>query len=167
MTICFEQLSSVFRRAEVSYVKWDHNRNFSDVYSNHLPPEQQSGFYHRYVLGLYQLLFKLQKAFPAILFENCSSGGNRFDLGMTYFMPQTWISDNTDAHERVAIQQNFSLLYPQSCMSSHVSGHPSHQVLRHTPIESRFNVSCFGLSGYQLDLTKLTPFERKGDQKTD
>ncbi|WP_422447191.1 MULTISPECIES: alpha-galactosidase [unclassified Endozoicomonas] len=157
----YQQLADVFRRAEVSYVKWDHNRNFSDVYSNHLPPGQQSGFYHRYVLGLYRLLFKLKEAFGEVLFENCSSGGNRFDLGMTFFMPQTWTSDNTDAYERVAIQQGFSLLYPQCCMSAHVSGHPSHQVLRHTPIESRFNVSCFGLSGYQLDLTRLTTFEEK------
>ena len=157
----FGQLSDVFRRAQVSYVKWDHNRNLSDVYSRHLPPGQQSGFYHRYVLGLYDLLFRLQAAFPDILFENCSSGGNRFDLGMTFFMPQTWTSDNTDAHERVRIQQGFSLLYPPNCMSAHISGHPSHQVLRHTPIESRFNVSCFGLCGYQLDLTTLTSYEEK------
>ena len=157
----YQQLSDVFLRAKVAYVKWDHNRNLSDVYSNHLTAEQQAGFYHRYVLGLYRLLFRLKAAFPDILFENCSSGGNRFDLGMTFFMPQTWISDNTDAHERVKIQQGFSLLYPPCCMSAHVSGHPSHQVLRHTPIESRFNVSCFGLSGYQLDLTTLTTYEEK------
>jgi alpha-galactosidase len=161
----YQQLADVFKQANVSYVKWDHNRNFSDVYSHWRNSEQQSGFYHRYTLGLYELLFRLQAAFPKVLFENCSSGGNRFDLGMTYFMPQTWTSDNTDAHARVAIQQGFSLLYPQSCMSAHVSGRPSHQVLRHTPIETRFNVASFGNLGYQTDLTKLTHFEQKAAKK--
>lgn len=157
----FEQLCDVFSKAEVSYVKWDHNRNFSDIYSSYLAREQQGAFAHRYVLGLYQLLDRLTKAFPEILFESCSSGGNRFDLGMLRYMPQTWTSDNTDAVERMSIQYGTSMLYPPSSMSAHVSGRPSHQVLRNTPIETRFNVAAFGLLGYQLDLTKLTSFESK------
>ncbi|WED24776.1 alpha-galactosidase [Vibrio sp. JC009] len=157
----YEQLSDLFTRTKVDYVKWDHNRNFSDIYSAHLSREEQSGFAHRYVLGLYQLLERLTQAFPDILFESCSSGGNRFDLGMLAYMPQTWTSDNTDAQERMKIQYGTSLLYPQSTMSAHVSGRPSHQVLRNTPIESRFNVAAFGNLGYQLDITQLTSFETK------
>lgn len=155
----FEKLSAVFSQTRASYVKWDHNRNLSDVYSQ--TSSDQHSLYHKYVLGLYELLFRLREAFPNVLFENCSSGGNRFDLGMTYFMPQTWTSDNTDSYARLAIQQGFSYFLPSSTMSAHVSGHPSHQALRHTPIESRFNVASFGNLGYQLDLTKLTPFEEK------
>jgi alpha-galactosidase len=157
----FEQLSDLFSRAQVDYVKWDHNRNFSDIYSQHLNSTQQSEFAHRYTLGLYQLLERLTQAYPNILFESCSSGGNRFDLGMLAYMPQTWTSDNTDALERMSIQYGTSLLYPQSSMSAHVAGRPSHQVLRNTPIETRFNVAAFGNLGYQLDITKLTPFESK------
>ena len=157
----FTQLSHLFTRADVDYIKWDHNRNFSDIFSNYLNKEQQAGFAHRYVLGLYQLLEKLTSAFPNILFESCSSGGNRFDLGMLCYMPQTWTSDNTDALERMRIQYGTSLLYPPSTMSAHVSGRPSHQVLRNTPIETRFNVAAFGNLGYQLDITKLTSFESK------
>lgn len=157
----YEQLHDVFSRAQVEYVKWDHNRNFSDIYSSHLTRDEQAGFAHRYVLGLYQLLTRLTQAFPNILFESCCSGGNRFDMGMLYYMPQTWTSDNTDAVERMRIQYGTSLLYPPSTMSCHVSGRPSHQVLRNTPIETRFNVAAFGNLGYQTDLTQLTPFERK------
>jgi len=157
----FTQLSGVFSRAKVDYVKWDHNRNLSDIFSTRLSRAQQGGFAHRYVLGLYQLLQQLKQAFPEILFESCSSGGNRFDMGMLYFMPQTWTSDNTDAVERMRIQYGSSMLYPPSCMSCHVSGRPSHQVLRNTPIETRFNVAAFGNLGYQLDLTQLTQFEQK------
>lgn len=157
----FNQLHRVFQRSRVSYVKWDMNRNFSDLYSNYLSASMQRTFNHRYVLGLYKLLEKLTEAFPEVLFESCSSGGNRFDLGMLFYMPQTWTSDNTDAVERMDIQYGTSLVYPPSTMGAHVSGRPSHQVLRSTPIETRFNVAAFGVLGYELDLTKCSPFDKK------
>ncbi|GMQ49539.1 alpha-galactosidase [Vibrio sp. 10N] len=155
----FEKLSDVFTRAKVDYVKWDHNRNFSDSYAHSLSEKEQASFNHRYVLGLYDLLSRLTKAFPNILFESCSSGGNRFDLGMLNYMPQTWTSDNTDAIERLNIQHGTSLCYPLSSMSAHVAAKPSHQVLRRTPLETRFNVAAFGNFGYQLDITQLTEQE--------
>jgi len=76
-------------------------------------------------------------------------------------MPQTWTSDNTDAFERLLIQEGTSMLYPLSSISNHVSGDRSHQVLRHTPLETRFNVASFGVLGYELDLSQLTPFDEK------
>ena len=157
----YEQLNYVFKQGNVDYVKWDMNRNFTDVYSNYLPKEDQMSLNHRYTLGLYALLERLCNAFPNILFESCSSGGNRYDLGMLYYMPQTWTSDNTDAVERIDIQFGTSLVFPPSTMGAHVSGRPSHQVLRTTPIETRFNVAAFGLLGYELDLTKLSSFDKK------
>ena len=159
------ELRDVFIRGKVAYVKWDMNRNISDTWSNHLPKEQQEEFHHRYMLGLYDLLGRLKDEFKDILFESCSSGGNRFDLGMLYYMPQTWTSDNTDAGERVNIQYGRSLMYPVSTMGAHVSGEPSHQVLRNTPIESRFNVAAFGVLGYELDVTKISEFDKKVMQK--
>lgn len=141
------------------------NRNFSDIHSNHLDPSNARSFAHRYVLGLYELMHMLCDRFPEILFESCSSGGNRYDMGMLFYMPQTWTSDNTDAVERVEIQYGTSMVFPLSTMGAHVSGRPSHQVLRSTPIETRFNVAAFGLLGYELDLTKLSPFDKKVIQK--
>jgi len=154
-----EAMSKLFSSANISYVKWDMNRNFSDVYSQYLQSHEQGMLNYLYVQGLYEIMDYLVTSFPNILFESCASGGNRFDLGMAYYMPQTWTSDNTDAYERLHIQEGTSLLYPLSMISNHVNGDRSHQTLRHTPLESRFNVASFGVLGYELDLSKLTKFD--------
>lgn len=154
-----EVLTTLFQSANIKYVKWDMNRNFSDVFSQHLDKDNQGKFHYLFVMGLYEVLDHLITTFPNILFESCASGGNRFDLGMAYYMPQTWTSDDTDSYERCLIQEGTSLLYPLSMISNHVSGDRSHQVLRHTPLESRFNVAAFGVLGYELDLSKLTKWE--------
>lgn len=154
-------LSQLFKSAPISYVKWDMNRNFSDVYSSNLSKKDQGKFYYLYTLGLYDILEHLTNTFPNILFESCASGGNRFDLGMLYYMPQTWTSDNTDSYCRLKIQEGTSLCYPLSSISNHVCGVNNHQVMRHTPLETRFNVASFGILGYELDLSKLHPFEEK------
>ena len=153
-------LTEIFSSAPISYVKWDMNRNISDVYSLELKPDRQKEFNHRYILGLYEILEKLNSDFPDILFESCASGGNRFDLGMLCYMPQIWTSDNTDARERLPIQFGSSYFAPPSVMGAHVSAVPNHQVLRNTSLESRFNTAAFGLLGYELDLTRLDSSEK-------
>jgi len=85
-----DTMAQVFSQAKIQYIKWDMNRNLSDMYSGALSPERQGEFMHRYVLGLYEILEELTARFPEILFESCASGGNRFDLGMLCYMPQTW-----------------------------------------------------------------------------
>lgn len=153
-------MSEIFGASGVSYVKWDNNRNFSDMYSLSLPPERQGEFQHRYILGLYEVLGALAAKFPDILFESCASGGNRFDLGMLCYMPQIWTSDNTDAGSRMRIQAGTSYGYPPSVMGAHVSASPCHSTLRPTSVETRFNVAAFGLLGYEMDLTELTQFDK-------
>jgi alpha-galactosidase len=103
---------------------------------------------------------RITSAFPGILFESCSAGGNRFDLAMLCYMPQIWTSDNTDANERTYIQEGTSFGYPLSTMTSHISAVPNHQTLRSTSLETRFNVACFGVLGYEIDITKLTKAEK-------
>lgn len=154
----FESLSNIWKLANVDYVKWDMNRMFSDMYSNS-EKFQQEEFNHRYMLGLYSLLQRFVEAFPQLLFESCASGGNRFDLGMLCYMPQTWTSDNTDALSRVHIQEGTSYGYPLSSMGAHVSESPNHQTLRVSNLESRFNVAAFGLLGYEMDLSQLSTQE--------
>lgn len=156
----FTSLSAVWRHGEVDYVKWDMNRTFSDMHSN-TPSFRQDEFNHRYLLGLYALLQRCVDAFPNILFESCASGGNRFDLGMLCYMPQTWTSDNTDALCRMHIQEGTSCGYPLSTMGAHVSASPNHQTLRETNLESRFNVAAFGVLGYEMDLTELSLHDRE------
>lgn len=155
------QLTEVFSSADIQYVKWDMNRNFSDVYSSQLPPQRQKEFSHRYVMGLYEVMKTLTERFPHILFEGCASGGNRFDLGILCYMPQIWGSDNTDALCRARIQNGYSYGYPQSVIGAHVSGCPNHQTLRETPLDTRFCVAAFGVLGYECNLAAMSKQERE------
>jgi alpha-galactosidase len=116
---------------------------------------------HAYILGLYDVLRRIFTPRPEILLEHCSSGGNRFDLGMLCFAPQIWCSDNTDPIERLTIQGNLSFLYPQSAFGAHVSASPHAQTLRATPLSTRGNVAFFGCLGYELDLKHLLDVEKK------
>ena len=148
-------MSRIFASANISYVKWDMNRIFSDIYSKKLDADRQGEVLHRYVCGLYKVMKALTEAFPNILFEGCSSGGNRFDLGILCYFPQIWASDNTDALCRSEIQNGYSYGYPLSTIGAHVSGSPNHQTLRRTPIESRFNVAAFGCLGYECNISDM------------
>lgn len=154
-----ERIDAILGSAAIDYVKWDMNRPLSDAYSPCL--EEQGEFYHRYILGLYEVLEKLTQKYSDVLFEGCAAGGARFDLGILYYMPQIWTSDDTDAHERIAIQEGTSYGYPLSSMGAHVSAVPNHQTLRMIDLETRFAVACFGVLGYELDLTHLTSLEKK------
>ena len=153
-------LSQVFQDAAPAYVKWDMNRILTDAWSAALPWRRQGEVRHRYVLGLYRVLEALTERFPRILFECCAGGGNRTDLGMLCYMPQAWLSDNTDALCRCRMQYYASFGYPQCVWGSHVSASPNHQTLREAPLESRFHVAAMGLLGYELDLGKLSGQER-------
>lgn len=151
-----EKMSEVFSSAEISYVKWDMNRTFTDYFSAALPAEQQGEVAHRYVLGLYRCMRELTARFPEILFEGCASGGNRFDLGILCYFPQIWASDDTDALCRAEIQNGYSYGYPMSVVSAHVSACPNHQTLRVTPLETRFAVAAFGVLGYECNLCDMS-----------
>ena len=152
-------VNATLASAPIDYVKWDMNRHISDNYSPALA--EQGRFSHSYILGLYRVLQSIVEQNPDVLFEGCSSGGNRFDLGILCYMPQIWTSDDTDAYERQLIQAGTSYGYPPSVMGCHVSASPNHQTARTSPIESRFNVAAFGVLGYELDLGRLTPAEQK------
>ena len=151
-----DRMTDLISSAEISYVKWDMNRIFSDVYSRYLPPARQGETAHRYVLGLYRLMGTLVSRFPEVLFEGCASGGNRFDLGILCYCPQIWASDNTDALSRVSIQEGYSYGYPLSTVSAHVSACPNHQTLRQTPLMTRYNVAAFGILGYEMNFADLS-----------
>ena len=146
-----EKMTQVFTSANIAYVKWDMNRIFSDYYAPGLPADRQGEIAHRYYIGLYRVMKELTNRFPHILFEGCSSGGNRFDLGTLCYFPQIWASDNTDALSRADIQNGYSYGYPMSTVSAHVSACPNHQTHRVTPLNTRFNVAAFGVFGYECN----------------
>ena len=157
----FNVMSDTLASANIEYVKWDFNRNLTEVGSSLLPVCRRQEIFHRYVLGLYELLDRLTTAFPHILLEGCSSGGGRFDPAMLYYSPQYWTSDDTDAMERLDIQLGTSVVYPASSMSCHVSASPNHQTERVTSFKTRGDVAMGGAFGYELDLTLLTEEEKE------
>ncbi len=157
-------MTDVFRYGHIEYIKWDYNRQLSDVFS-HRKDARSGEFFHRFILGLYEIWGALTEKFPEILFESCSSGGNRFDLGSFCYIPQCWTSDDTDPLERIYIQSGTSYGYPQSVMTMHVACTPSFACLRQSGIEHRFNVSAFGLLGYELDVTTLSKFDKAAVKK--
>lgn len=156
----YECVASVLRSANIAYVKWDMNRQLSDLGSSYLPKERQQELFHRYVLGVYELQERLVTEFPDLLLENCSGGGARFDPGMLYYSPQIWCSDNTDAVECLMIQEGSALIYPLSVIGAHVSDCPNHSVGRVTPFETRGHVALAGTFGYELDITKIPEEDR-------
>ena len=156
-----EMLTNILSSANIAYVKWDMNRNMTEIGSAKLDSERQQELAHRYILGLYEILEELRNRFPEILFESCASGGGRFDPGMLYYMPQTWTSDNTDAVERLKIQYGTSFIYPLSSIGAHVSAVPNHQLARVTPLKTRAETAFFGNFGYELDLSDLSKKEKK------
>ncbi len=156
----WERIEAILTSANIEYVKWDMNRQLADLGSFGLDSDRQGELSYRYVLAVYELQERLCRRFPHILLENCSGGGARYDPGMLYYSPQIWCSDDTDAIERLAIQEGTALIYPLSTMGAHVSACPNHTVGRTTPFETRGHVALAGTFGYELDTTRLTEEER-------
>jgi alpha-galactosidase len=137
------------------------NRQLTDLGSYDLPADRQGELSHRYVLGVYELQERLIKRYPKLLLENCSGGGARFDPGMLYYSPQIWCSDDTDAIERLSIQEGTSLVYPLSTMGAHISDCPNHALGRTTPFRTRGYVALAGTFGYELDVTRIPEEDRE------
>ncbi|MBQ9493110.1 MAG: alpha-galactosidase [Oscillibacter sp.] len=156
----YDCFAGLLRKHDISYIKWDMNRCLADVYSNALPPERQGEMTYRYVLGVYDLIGRLTREFPHVLFEGCAGGGGRFDAGMLYYTPQIWCSDDTDAIERLDIQHGTSFGYPPFTMGAHVSVCPNQQTGRSTTFYTRGVVAMSGTFGYELDLNRLSSSEK-------
>ena len=146
------QMKEILDTVPVSYIKWDMNRQLTEVPS--------PAFFHAYMLGVYQMMERLVTEYPDILLESCSGGGARFDPGMLYYSPQIWASDNTDAKERLRIQYGASLFMPPAAIGAHVSVCPNHATGRITPFETRANTAMFGTFGYELNVVQLSEEEK-------
>lgn len=156
----YGMMRKILDSANIEYIKWDMNRQLTEVGSATLPADRQRELWHRYVLGVYDLMDRLTTDYPHILLENCSGGGARFDPGMLYYSPQIWCSDDTDAIERLKIQHGTSMCYPCSAMGAHVSDCPNHTVGRNTPFKTRGHVAMVGTFGYELDVTRIPQEDR-------
>lgn len=146
----WKQMDAILSENQIDYVKWDFNRYISDADSISLPPERKKEFFHRFILGTYDLMNRLVTKYPNILFENCSGGGGRFDPAMLYYSPQIWTSDNTDAFDRLKIQFGTSLCYPASSMGAHITD------CREISYKTKADVALWGTSGFELDPRRLS-----------
>ena len=157
----YETISALLNKYDISYIKWDMNRNMTDNGSAWLGKYRQGEHAHRYILGVYKLMEKFRKNFPNVFFEGCAGGGGRYDFGILYYMPQIWASDNSDAIARLKVQHGTSFVYPPETMSAHVSECPNHQTGRISPFETRGNVAQLFSFGYEFNPTKMTETEIK------
>lgn len=159
----YQQMAKIIDETNLAYIKWDMNRNITEAFSSYLAENHiyQQEFFHRYILGVYRLYEKLLTTYPDLLIEGCAGGGGRYDLGILFYSPQIWPSDNSDALARLTIQSGTLSGYPLSSFSNHVSASPNHQVLRHTSLAFRQDVAMFGPLGYELDLLALTENEKQ------
>lgn len=149
-------IDNMIERSKLDYIKWDMNRNITEAYSNYLSLDRQGELFHRYMIGVYKLMAHICEKYPNIIIENCASGGGRFDLGMLYYSPQIWTSDDSDAAERLKIQYGTSICYPLSSMSNHITAVPNQQTDRTVSLNFRNDVASFGILGYELDLSKIS-----------
>lgn len=151
----FNQMYDVLSKNNIAYLKWDYNRAITEPASVMLDARHSKEFFHRFILGTYELMDRITSAFPHILFESCAGGGGRFDAGMLYYMPQAWASDNTDPIERLTIQFGTTMCYPASSMGAHVSA------CDRTGIETKAAVAMAGTFGYELDSKEMSEEDKE------
>ena len=151
----FNQMYDVLSKNNIAYLKWDYNRAITEPASVMLDARHSKEFFHRFILGTYELMDRITSAFPHILFESCAGGGGRFDTGMLYYMPQAWASDNTDPIERLTIQFGTTMCYPASSMGAHVSA------CDRTGIETKAAVAMAGTFGYELDPKEMSEEDKE------
>lgn len=158
----FERLDSFLSSGVIDYVKWDMNRTMTEIGSAGLSPDQQLETPHRYMLGLYELVKRITDKHPNVLFENCASGGNRFDLGMLNYMSQGWVSDMSEPIGRLPIINGASHLFPLSVMASYIGPVPGHQNGRDVSIKTRAEVGFFcGARGLSLNVPDIDADEQE------
>lgn len=153
----FSRFCKLLDGIQIEYIKWDMNRYISEANSTYTV--NQGEVYHRHILGVYELLRRVTERYPEVLLETCAGGGGRFDLGMLYYSPQIWTSDNTDPFLRTDIQLGTSIAYPCSTISCHftvskVSGLDGDADFRHAS-------ATLGAYGYELDPRILSEEKKK------
>ena len=143
----------------ISYIKWDCNRKISDSGSTHLPAEQQGNLYFDYITSYYSLMRRLRNEFPEVTFQCCSAGGGRLDCGAAEFHEEFWLSDNTDACDRLRMQWSASYFFPTNAIGCHVTASPNCYTGRETSLKFRFDVALAGRLGLELDPRSLSEAE--------
>jgi alpha-galactosidase len=154
MEYTFHWLDELVSKNEIDFLKWDYNRNWSEPGWDGVPPTDQKKIYVAYVNNLYAIIDRLRAKHPKLEIESCSGGGGRVDLGILRRTVQVWPSDNTDALDRLSIQDGFTHAYTPGVMMAWVT---DPQPTRRTPLKFRFLVAMEGSLGIGANLNNFTP----------
>ncbi|MFZ1400898.1 MAG: alpha-galactosidase, partial [Candidatus Promineifilaceae bacterium] len=152
----FNALDSLLAQYNIAFIKWDMNRNVSEPGS-----VVGKAIWQAHVAGVYGIIDRLRAKYPHLTIESCSGGGGRIDLGILGRTDQVWTSDNTDALDRVRIQEGFSLAYPARVMEAWVTHEKNHQTGRFHELSTRFDVAMRGALGIGASLNGLDEAELK------
>jgi len=142
------------------YIKWDCNMSMQNYGSSYLTGDKQSHLFVDYHLGLRNALERIRKAYPDLVIQLCSSGGGRVNWGALPYFDEFWVSDDTDAQQRLFIQWGTSHFFPTLAMAQHVSASPNHQTGRVIPLKFRFDVAMTGRLGMEMKPSDLNNEER-------
>lgn len=155
----FHWLDDLVTKNDIAFLKWDYNRNWSEPGWANLPLDQQKEIYVKFVDNLYAILDDLRRKHPGLEIESCSGGGGRVDLGILRYTEEVWPSDNTDALDRLSIQNGFTQAYTPGVMMAWVTDVPNFLDRRVIPLEFRFLVAMTGSLGIGGNLNKWTDAE--------
>ncbi len=153
----FGFLDKLVSENDIAFLKWDYNRQWTEPGWDAVAPEDQKKVYVDFIRNFYSILAELRHKHPKLEIESCSSGGARVDLGVMSLTDQIWTSDNTDAFDRLAIQNGFTYAYPVSTMMAWVTDVPTSMNHRSLSLEYRFLSSMQGSLGIGANLAKWTP----------
>jgi alpha-galactosidase len=156
----FNLLDKLLKDHNIKFIKWDANRHITEPGWAALPAAEQRKIYVAYVNNLYELIDRLRAKHPTVEIESCSGGGGRIDLGILRRVDQVWTSDNTEAFDRLRIQEGFSFAYPTKPMMAWVTDVPNMNE-RSTPLKYRFLVSMMGSLGIGANLNHWTEADNK------
>ena len=148
----FQSLDKLLNENEIAFLKWDYNRNWSEPGWPAVAPEDQKKVYIAYIQNLYSILDELRTKHPQVEIESCSGGGSRVDLGIMHYTDEVWPSDNTDAFDRLSIQDGFTYAYAPGVMMAWVTDSPTWVNQRTLSLEYRFLSSMQGSLGIGANL---------------
>ena len=147
---------------EIAYIKWDANAPIQNVGSLYLPMQKQANLYVDYHLGLLKVLQRIRAKYPDVVIQDCASGGGRANYGLLPYFDEFWVSDNTDALQRVFIQYGTSLFFPANAMAQHIGGVPYWNTGgRVIPLKFRCDVAMSGRLGIELQPKHMNDEERQ------
>ena len=145
---------------EIDYIKWDANMPVANHGSQYLPKDKQSHMHIEYHRGFAAVCDRIRAKYPDLTIQACASGGGRANWGVLPWFDEFWVSDNTDALQRVYMQWGTSYFFPAIAMASHISATPNHTVFRTTSLKYRIDVAMSGRLGMEIQPKNMTEDEK-------